>query len=324
VAVGATLAFALFEPGIRPARIKELSVMRFNENARLDSSQVQDSRGGGGGFRPGGATMIGGGGLGLLILIVGLIFGVDPSVLGSVVQDQSQTAPYQQSDPNAQRSLGQNCQTGADANNREDCRIVGIVNSIQAYWSEDLPREGAQYQQSSTRLFTGQTSTGCGNATSEVGPFYCPADKTVYLDLDFFNELHDRFGAQGGPFAEAYVVAHEYGHHVQDLVGILDRMDQRSTGPNSDAVKSELMADCLAGVWAAHAAETGFIQGLTEQDIAQGLDAAAAVGDDRIQKQIQGRVTPEKFTHGTAAQRQQWFSTGYQQGQLRACNTFGR
>jgi predicted metalloprotease len=295
--------------------------VRFNENAQLDTSQVQDQRGGG--MRPGGAMMVGGGGLGLLILIVGLIFGVDPGVLTDTVDQAQRTAPQSQpADAGSQSTLAQECRVGADANNREDCRIVGIVNSIQQYWSAELPREGGQYQMARTSLFTGATNTGCGNATSEVGPFYCPNDESVYLDLDFFNELHSRFGAQGGPFAEAYVLAHEYGHHVQDLAGVLDQMDKRATGPNSDAVRSELMADCLAGVWAAHAAETGFIQGLTDQDIAQGLDAAAAVGDDRIQKQIQGRVTPEKFTHGTAAQRQKWFSTGYQQGAMRACDTF--
>lgn len=295
--------------------------MRFNENAQLDTSQVQDRRGGG--MRPGGAMMVGGGGLGLLILIVGLIFGVDPGVLSNAVQEVNQTAPQSQpADAGAQSTLAQECRVGADANAREDCRIVGIVNSVQSFWSQELPRSGGQYRLAQTRIFTGVTSTGCGNASAEVGPFYCPNDESVYLDLDFFNELRTRFGAQGGPFAEAYVLAHEYGHHVQDLAGVLDRMDKRSTGPNSDAVRSELMADCLAGVWAAHAAETGFIQGLTDQDIAQGLDAAAAVGDDRIQKQIQGRVTPEKFTHGSAAQRQKWFSTGYQQGRLQSCDTF--
>jgi len=294
--------------------------MRFDENARLDTSQVNDQRGAGG-FRPGGAMMVGGGGLGLLILIVGMFLGIDPGTLTNVVE-QTQPAPQTQPAASDSRTLAQECQVGADANNREDCRIVGDVNSIQQYWSAELPREGRQYQISRTTLFTGGTNTGCGSATEASGPFYCPADKTVYLDLNFFNELKSRFGATGGPFAEAYVLAHEYGHHVQDLMGILDRMDNRSTGPTSDAVRSELQADCLAGVWAAHASDTGFIQNLSDQDIAQGLNAAASVGDDRIQQKMQGRVTPEKFTHGTAEQRQRWFTTGYRQGQPANCDTF--
>lgn len=298
--------------------------MKFNDNARLDASQVQDRRGGG--MRPGGAMMVGGGGLGILILIVGLIFGVDPAVLTSVVEQTSGTAPQAQqrpADAGTGSTLAQDCRVGADANARDDCRIVGIVNSIQDYWSKKLPSQGGQYQMAQTGLFTGATSTGCGNASSAAGPFYCPADQTVYLDLEFFNELKTRFGAQGGPFAEAYVLAHEYGHHIQHLSGILEQLDRQDTGPTSDAVRSELMADCLAGVWAANAAETGYIQGLTEQDIAQSLSAAAAVGDDRIQQKTQGRVTPENWTHGSADQRQKWFSTGYQQGEPAACDTFG-
>jgi uncharacterized protein len=298
--------------------------MRFNENARLDSSQVDDRRGAGGGIRPGGAMMVGGGGLGLLILIVGLIFGVDPGTLGSVVEEAQRTAPQSQpaQPPTEGSTVAQECQVGADANERQDCRIVGVVNSIQAYWGQALPSQGGRYQQARTRLFSGVTSTGCGNASAAVGPFYCPRDQSVYLDLEFFDELRTRFGAKGGPFAEAYVLAHEYGHHVQNLSGVLDRLDSRDTGPNSAAVRSELMADCLAGVWAANAVETGFIEQLTDQDINDGLSAAAAVGDDRIQQKTQGRVTPESWTHGSADQRQKWFMSGYQQKQLGACDTF--
>jgi predicted metalloprotease len=307
---------------VRPfQRCEEIQKMRFNDNARLDTGQVEDRRGSG--IRPAGAMMVGGGGLGLLILIVGMIFGVDPGVLTSVVEETSRPVPQERTvDADRQSSLAQSCQVGADANAREDCRIVGFVNSIQDYWSDEFASKGARYQLAKTRLFTGMTSSGCGNASSAAGPFYCPLDQSVYLDLEFFDELRQRFGAQGGPFAQAYVLAHEYGHHVQHLSGILNDLDRRDTGPTSDAVRSELMADCLAGVWAANAVETGFIERLTDQDIADGLNAAAAVGDDRIQQKTQGRVTPESWTHGSADQRQRWFRTGYQQKQPEACDTF--
>ena len=195
----------------------------------------------------------------------------------------------------------------------QDCRIVAVVNSVQKFWDGVFARSGKQYPYADTVFFTGQINTGCGFATSQVGPFYCPPDQLVYIDLDFFDELQSRFGA-GGDFAQAYVLAHEYGHHVQNQLGALDgvRGDQR--GPESKAVRSELQADCYAGVWAANAVSGGLIEQLTQQDINEGLDAASAIGDDRIQEQTQGQVTPETWTHGSSEQRRRWFSRGYENG----------
>ena len=291
--------------------------MPFNERSRLDPSQVEDRRGRGVGTK----VAIGGGGLGLVILVVALLLGVDPSNLGSVVEPPTSVST---GSSGSSSSLEERCQTGADANTREDCRIVGFVNSIQSFWTDEFARRGTNYTPAKLVLFTDATEAACGYASAAVGPFYCPNDQKVYLDLSFFDELRTRFGAQGGSFAEAYVVAHEYGHHVQNLTGALETSaGARNTGPTSAAVLTELQADCLAGIWANHATETGYLTKVTDAEIAQSLDAAAAVGDDRIQQQTQGYVSPESWTHGSSQQRQMALKDGLQSGDMATCETPG-
>jgi len=283
--------------------------MTFNPDAQLDPDQVTDVRGRTGGGR---TLAFGGGGLGLVIAIAYLLLGGDPSAL-------IQNAPGGVVEPNA--SALAECKTGAEANARPDCRIVGFVNSIQAYWSDEFKSAGATYTPTQTVLYTDAVDTACGAASSAVGPFYCPPDKSVYLDLGFFDELQSRFGAEGGPLAEAYVVAHEYGHHIQDLLGDL-QPGEGGTGAESRSVRTELQADCYAGVWVNHAASTGFLQPPTKEQIGQALDAAAAVGDDRIQEETQGQVNREAWTHGSAEQRQHWFTVGFTSGKPADCDTF--
>jgi predicted metalloprotease len=221
------------------------------------------------------------------------------------------------------------CDTGADATGSQQCRIVATVNSVQAFWSDALPQQaGMEYSESVTNLFAGSVDSGCGAATSDVGPFYCPSDDSVYLDTSFFDAmLEGQLGARGGDFAESYVVAHEYGHHIQDLLGTMARV-RSQPGATSDSVRLELQADCYAGMWAKYATtvedDNGevFILDLSEADIAEAIDAAESVGDDRIQEQAQGRSDPETWTHGSAEDRKQWFLTGMSSGELDACDTF--
>jgi uncharacterized protein len=297
--------------------------MSLNENADIDTSQVTDVRGSGGGG-VGGLRLPGGGGLiGTLIVlglvIVGGIMGVN--VLGGG------------SDNPGGGDLSGACATGnPDRLKKRDCRNALYVNSIQNYWGKALPElYGKQYRQTDTVFFSDAVNTGCGAAESGMGPFYCPNDHLVYIDLSFYDELALRFGATG-EFAQPYVLAHEYGHHVQNLLGTeaqVRRAQQRDpANANKLSVAMELQADCYAGVWAKHATETKDASGrpiftsVTQLDIDQALEAAASIGDDVIQKKAGGPVNESKFTHGTAAQRKGWFSTGYQTGDPRRCSTF--
>jgi predicted metalloprotease len=298
--------------------------MELNENAQIDTSQIDDERGsgGGGGF---GGLPIGGGGLTgiivtVLIALVGGYFGINQlGGSGSSSQTGDNT------------SLSQKC-SQSDKLKQLDCRNALYVNSIQAFWRDELPQSfGEQYQPAKTVFFANAVRTGCGNADSGTGPFYCPADDKVYIDLTFYKLLADQLGAPG-EFAQPYVLAHEYGHHVQDLVGIeaqMRRDQQRNPSQaNKLSVRLELQADCFAGVWAKGATGTTDSSGqkifksITAQDIQQGLDTAAKIGDDTLQQRSGGTINPAEFTHGTSAQRQGWFANGYKSGDPKACDTF--
>ncbi|GAA1952726.1 KPN_02809 family neutral zinc metallopeptidase [Amycolatopsis minnesotensis] len=309
--------------------------MRFDDDAGLDTSEVQDLRGGGGGGGIGGRVALGGGGLGVVGLVIYFLFSqFGGGIGGGIGGGSNAAAPGGLSGVGSGRqvdngSLSQECRTGADANRKHDCAIVATINSIQDYWGGQLQRSGTTYRKAPTNFFNGGVRTGCGNASSDVGPFYCPADSEVYIDLAFFDELRTRFGAEGGPFAEAYVLAHEYGHHVQNLLGTSSRVGKGS-GASSGSVRLELQADCYAGTWANHAtttpAESGkpLISDITDDDVKRALDTASRIGDDYIQTKLGGgRVDRSKFTHGTSKQREKWFTTGYSTGDPARCDTFG-
>ncbi len=310
--------------------------MRFNPKARIDRSHVSDgggSRSGGGmGGAMGGGQMqlpggmkAGGGAAGLIIIILFVVVSSclgDSPVSGGTGLDASQMV-------NSDSGAYDNCVTGADANTDADCARVLVENSLRDYWETTFPEQtGQELTPATMQTFSGSVDTGCGNATSAVGPFYCPPDQRIYLDTTFFRDvLEQQLGGPSGDFVEPYVIGHEYGHHIQNILGTMGRVKTQQ-GPRSDAVRLELQADCYAGMWTRAATstqdETGqqIISELTDQDITDAIAAASAVGDDKIQEQTQGQVTKETWTHGSAASRVKWFQVGLQQGSMQACDTW--
>jgi len=275
--------------------------MRWTGGRRSDN--IEDRRGMGGG------TLIAGGGIGSIVLVLlALFFGFDP---GSILQTD------QPSVPSAQAPAGSPAQ--------DDLRefVSVVLADTEDTWRELFERMGRQYREPKLVLFTSAVESACGMAGAAVGPFYCPSDQKLYLDLSFFRALRDRFRAPGD-FAQAYVIAHEVGHHVQTLLGITEKVaPSRQRGGaqgNAVSVRVELQADCLAGIWAHHAKQARDI--LEEGDLEEALNAASAIGDDRLQRQAQGRVAPETFTHGSSRQRVHWFGRGFETGELRQCDTF--
>ncbi len=309
--------------------------MRWGDFRRSDNVEdrtggaPEGSSGGEGGGLPFGGMRLGGGAL-ILIVIVGWLFGINPLEMLGLLSGGAGGGPATQSSAPAP---GYGPQTGAvshgatpgahspsETNKDFSARVLGDTEDV---WGAVFKAMGSRYEPPKLVLFRGSTPSACGRAEAAVGPFYCPGDRDVYLDTTFFSELHARFGAPGD-FAQAYVIAHEVGHHVQNLLGTMrqfdaqtQRSDQRTA--NALSVRLELQADCYAGVWAFFAEKRGLID---TADVDSGLQAAAAVGDDRIQKMTRGYVAPESFTHGSSQQRAHWFKTGLESGDLRDCNTF--
>jgi uncharacterized protein len=302
--------------------------MRFNPKARLNTRRMGDAGrsgagGGGGGGMPIPGGLAAGGGVTGLIIVVAIIAismwaGGGSSSSGYDDSRMSDTGRYE------------HCKTGEDANNDADCARVAVENSLYDYWSDTLPAQSSASftPEKKVETFSGGIGTGCGQATSDVGPFYCPNDQVIYLDTTFFDDvLEKQLGGPSGAFVEPYVIAHEYGHHIQNLLGTMAKVKTQQ-GPHSDSVKLELQADCYAGMWAHSATTTQdedgnvLIADLTQQDIQEAIDAATAVGDDRIQQRSGGGVDSDSWTHGSSQERVQWFRTGYDQGTLQACDTF--
>ena len=285
--------------------------MTFNDNARIDTSKVQRRRGG----RK--TAMIGGGGaLGIIALfLISQFLGVDLTPLAGMAGGSGSTS-------NEQVVELENCETGADANANDECRMAAAADSLDQYWDSQM----SGYRLPGVILYSDYTDSACGAATAAIGPFYCPSDESIYIDTAFFGTLSRNYGASEGPLAQMYVLAHEWGHHISNLTGSLQQVG-RETGASSGSVRLELQADCYAGAWVRDASSTTDSAGVplmkpvTQSEITDALSAAAAVGDDHIQDLSGQRVNPDGFTHGTSEQRQRWFLVGYQTGPT-ACDTF--
>ena len=284
--------------------------MTFNDNADISSGRVS---------RRGRNTAIGIGGGGGLLAIAALLISAFTGV------DLTGLVPSGGGDTGTEEALS--CEA-SEANANDDCRVLGAYASLDDYWVDVAPDLGFEYNSPQPIIiFEGGVDTGCGQASSAVGPFYCPADQTIYLDTSFYETLRSEFGASGGSLAQMYIIAHEWGHHIQTITGINSGLDFQTTGPDSDGVRLELQADCFAGAWVGAAPDikddngVAFLEPVTQQQIADALNAAASVGDDNIQEQTQGQTNPESWTHGSSESRQKWFNIGYEGGPG-ACNTF--
>lgn len=278
--------------------------MQYRDNADISGANVRRQGGGGG-------RIAVSGGAGVIVLLLALFFGLDPwGLLGGSTTDTANSSTSQPV-----------CSRGADIKTNRECRWNAYMTSIGAYWYGAY----SGFTPSSMTIFTGQVSTGCGNATSSVGPFYCPADQVIYIDTAYTAALLQQLGAKGGDAAEAYIVAHEYGHHIQNLTGVMAKAQSSSqTGAGSASVRLELQADCYAGVWFKHSTDdpSGVVQSVTKDDLNRIIDAALSVGDDAIQKAQSGSVNQESWTHGSSVQRKKWVSTGFSTGDPNRCDTF--
>jgi predicted metalloprotease len=291
------------------------------DNSRVDTSGVSDRRGRGG---VGGPVAVGGGGIGVVGLVVYLLI----TMLGGGGGDASGLFPesgmVQADDESATGDLETRCNTEGAIDAYDDCFLVKVYNELNEVWTAQLG--ATQYEQPGLTFYTQGVRTGCGPASSDVGPFYCPADRSVYIDIGFLEALQRRFGADGR-YAQAYIMAHETGHHLQTLLGTeRDVRRQQQAAPSKEnrlSVALELQADCYAGVWSKLADDAGNVS-VGDAEVTEAQNAAAAVGDDRIQQKSGGRVDPESWTHGSAEQRRQWFTTGRQAGDPAACDTFDR